>query len=60
MTTSNEISMTSRTTEEIENLEDWCRENGGVSHFPGMTYEDGIASAIDWLSGLSNENPSNE
>lgn len=46
------------TPNEIDNVLIWCFEaidNG--SHFPGMTYEDGVEAAIRWLQG---EGPSPE
>ena len=36
------------TDEEIEEVIQWCGEK---SHFPGMTYEEGVRAAIDWMLG---------
>lgn len=47
-----------RREKDIENLYDWIDE--GIeegSHYPGMSYEDGIKATLDWLFGYSNENP---
>lgn len=60
MTTGAEIATTPRTTEEIQALEDWCREDEGATHYPGLSYEEGILAAIDWLSGFCDENPNGE
>ena len=37
---------------EMNDLEDWCNdsENTG-SHYPGMSYEQGIRDTLEWLSG---------
>lgn len=36
----------------MDQVEDWCMDadNEG-SHYPGMTYEQGVMAALDWLSG---------
>lgn len=41
-----------RTDEEIEDLLNRCYPaiDSGRSRFPGMSYEDGIREAIDWLT----------
>ena len=31
--------------------------NQGCSKFPGMTYEEGVRAAIDWLVGDIDDNP---
>lgn len=50
-----------RTQEEIDRVLNWAhkgREKG--SHFPGMSYEDGILATIDWLTGYDDEAPDAE
>lgn len=45
-----------RTDEEISNVIDWCYEaNEKGSHYTGMSYEDGIRAAIDWLTGYNDD-----
>jgi hypothetical protein len=48
-----------RTTAEIDRVRNWAveAEAEGVRHFPGMSYEDGVAAAIDWLVGDRDEAP---
>lgn len=47
------------TQNEIDTVSDWCRdsEEMGGSNYPGMTYEQGVLAAIDWMQGYG-ENPS--
>lgn len=33
------------------------QQNIGGSRWPGQTYEDGVAAAVDWLIGASDDNP---
>lgn len=42
-----------RTDKEIDELMNRCieSENTGASEYPGMTYEQGIKAAIEWLEG---------
>ena len=44
--------------EEIDNVLNECSEHEelGESKYPGMTYEQGIKNAIEWLQGYG-ENP---
>lgn len=44
-----------RTEKEINQLLNQCveAEETGISKFPGMTYEQGIKEAIEWLCGDS-------
>lgn len=47
------------TVEEIDTVLSLCydqRDEGG-SKYPGMTYEEGVASAINWLLGDCEFNP---
>ena len=44
---------------EIENLYNNAQDSQSDSLFPGMTYEDGIMAAIDWLVGRA-EHPMND
>lgn len=48
-----------RTEEEINDLLNKCAEaeDTGESKYPGMTYENGIAAAINWLTGNTDDNP---
>lgn len=32
-------------------------EHGGVSKWPGMTYEEGVSAALRWVSGDTDEHP---
>ena len=42
-----------RTDKEINDLLDRCaeQEDKGGSRYPGMSYEQGIRAAIDWITG---------
>ena len=43
---------------EMDALEDWVNEaECDGSHFPGMTYEQGIRDTLEWLSGESGVAP---
>lgn len=48
-----------RTEEEINDLLNKCvdAEDTGESKYPGMTYEQGIKAAIEWLTGNTDDNP---
>lgn len=48
-----------RTEEEINDLLNKCAESEdtGESKYPGMTYEQGIKAAIEWLTGDTDDNP---
>lgn len=50
-----------RTDEEIDELLDKVVDafNNGTN-FPGMSYEQGIMEAIQWLTGQSDDNPLSE
>lgn len=45
--------------EEINKVLNACAElaEGDVHKFPGMTYAEGVETAILWLVGYSKENP---
>lgn len=48
-----------RTDSEIEaQIEEgiWCDDNG-VTSFSGLTYEQGVKDALDWVVGNSNDRP---
>ena len=47
-----------RSDDEIDDLLDKCYDGG--THYRGMTYEDGIRAAIEWLTGLTDDNPIEE
>ncbi|MFA6812990.1 MAG: hypothetical protein WCR45_07860 [Bacteroidaceae bacterium] len=53
-----------RDEESINALLNECLARGdrrdGATEFSGMTYEQGIIAAIDWLTGTINENPLDE
>lgn len=55
-----DIANTRRGSDEINDLIDWCYSDEGESRYPGMTYEEGIRAAIDWLAGYSEEGPHEE
>ena len=45
--------MNKRTQDQIDELLNRCieAEETGVSEYPGMSYEQGIKAAIEWLDG---------
>lgn len=51
-----------RTEQEIYEVLDECLncENTGTSIYPGMSYEQGVKAAIEWIIGDTNEHPINE
>lgn len=51
--------MNKPTEEQINNVLNECADNimDGHSKYPGMTYEQGVESAIQWLLGDSEYNP---
>lgn len=48
-----------RTDEEIDAVLNKAseQEDKGTSRWPGMSYEQGLRAAIDWLTGASDDNP---
>lgn len=44
---------------EINDIVNACMEQNekGGSRFPGMTYEQGVAAALDWMTGDTDDNP---
>lgn len=38
----------------------WDSINEGTSRYPGMSYEDGVRAALDWVTGEVDENPFEE
>lgn len=44
---------------DIDDLLNKCMESeeSGSSKYPGMTFEQGIREAIDWITGQTNEPP---
>ncbi len=46
----------------IDDVLNWATEkiDEGGSNFPGMTYEDGVYAAIQWMSGFTDERPDAE
>lgn len=51
-----------RTEQEIWDLLNQCAEaeETGSSIYPGMSYEQGIKAAIEWITGDTNNHPINE
>lgn len=51
-----------RSTEEIDNVvnDAWDSINEGSSRYPGMSYEEGVRAALDWVTGETDENPFEE
>jgi hypothetical protein len=50
-----------RTDDEIEYIEAWANKaslEDKQTHFPGMTYEDGVRQTLDWLFGINEDSPS--
>ena len=45
--------------EDINEVLDQCSEaaDSGLSKFPGMTYEQGVESAVRWMLGDDDTNP---
>lgn len=48
-----------RTQEEVDAVVDTAAEkiNQGRSKFPGMTYEEGVRAALDWITGNIDDHP---
>lgn len=48
-----------RTEEEVNEVIDKAseQESKGRSRWPGMTYEQGVRNALDWILGNSDDNP---
>jgi hypothetical protein len=46
----------------IAHLEAWAMRTleTGESHYPGMTYEDGVRETLDWLFGKTNDSPADD
>ena len=51
-----------RDDEDIAHLEAWAMKTfeTGESHYPGMTYEDGVREALDWLFGITEDSPADD
>lgn len=51
-----------RTDDEMDELLNECSEceEMGNSHFPGMSYGNGVIAAIEWLNGNNYSYPINE
>jgi hypothetical protein len=47
--------MITRTEEEIDEVLE--KANSGEGGFSGMSYEQGVINAIEWLTGLMEESP---
>ena len=47
-----------RNKEEIDRVENWAAEGfDHGSHYPGMSYEQGVMDVLAWLRGDSNHAP---
>ena len=48
-----------RTEEEVNEVIDKtaAQDNEGGSRWPGMTYEQGVRNALDWILGNNDDNP---
>ena len=48
--------------EDIAHLEAWAMKTfeTGESHYPGMTYEDGVREALNWLFGRNENSPADD
>lgn len=51
-----------RSEQEVWDLLNQCAdaENTGISNYPGMSYEQGIKAAIEWITGDVKDHPINE
>jgi len=52
-----------RTDEEIIRLESWATKasfEDMKTHYPGMTYEDGVRQTLDWLFGRKEDSPADD
>jgi hypothetical protein len=55
------MSVTVRSREQIEELENWAVEGQGKgTRYPGMSYEDGIVDTLNWLTGVTDTGPHEE
>jgi len=48
-----------RTEDEIDDVMNTCSEviDSGDSHFEGMSYEQGVQAALDWVLGRTEDHP---
>lgn len=47
-----------RTQEEVDQVLNWASEGiDGGSKYPGMSYEEGVRAAVDWLTGFTDDRP---
>jgi hypothetical protein len=46
-----------RTDDEIDEQKNKALESDGRSKWPGMTYEQGVARALDWVTGYDDVAP---
>ena len=51
-----------RTDDDITHLELWAEKTfqTGETHYPGMTYEDGVRQSLDWLFGRTEDSPADD
>lgn len=47
-----------RSDKEIDDVLNWAFEGMDQgSHYPGMSYEQGIEAALNWVTGQNDDNP---
>lgn len=50
-----------RSSEEIDDVLNWAAEGmDRGARFPGMSYEEGIHAALQWVFGFTEDNPADE
>ena len=46
---------------EVNEVIDWATQGeANGTQFPGMSYEEGVRAAIDWMAGNTDERPDDE
>lgn len=50
-----------RAEREIDDILNWAMSaaDEGHSQFPGMSYEEGVSAAIQWITGETDDDPRN-
>ena len=51
-----------KTRHEVDQVTNAATEqiNSGTSKYPGMTYEEGVRAALDWITGDIDDDPMND
>ena len=49
-----------RNEKEIDSLESWAGEALSSSHYPGMTYEEGVMDTLNWILGRTKHSPADD